>query len=619
MAKASWNNYQTNTFAQDTEVLPDRSSVYQAEQQISGKGEGNRVDSIYNQDNIDNIDDADNIVNKDYAPVVCIGENQNGSFGELLRDWGFYMKRSVSVYESVLDYQAVYEKEAEDIELPQFLLIDSNVIDWSGKNTLKEIQFLQRCADAGIHLIFGNLPEVSVIKKYKALRELLGIESVRQESITVEGIHLYEGLLLGGEAIYQPQTEEEQKRQDMELTFPWYELSSGTKVYMKGMLDQETVDVQEQPVLIWRKSIGNSFVFAVNGDYMTGASGLGLLTGMLCQTQDYTLYPVVNAQNFVFVGYPALAEENSDTLQSLYSQTMSGVFRDIIWPSISVISHRTSFGISSMLAVQYDYSDDVWPKTQELSYYMESMKEIGAEMGYSAASISDTNIGEKLMQDEAFWNEALPTYRFSSFYRGTLSDDEVDTALKDQLLSDICTIVEPVEDTSNLIGYANEHVTRQRALIDGYEHTYSQDFTIRSIETALGYTSILTDIGRVAYPQSEVDAWENLSKELMANTTTYWKPFSAFEGTTLSQSDAHIRNFLAMSYTEKKTGSCIKVNIKGAGFPVWFVLKLEEGKKVTQVEGGSVSKIEKGTWLIEADQSQIEINLDQSSTPFYYE
>ncbi len=601
MAKASWNNYQTNTFAQDTEALPDRSSVYQAGQQTSGENDENWVDGV------------------SCAPIVCIGGNEDGSFGELLRDWGFYMKRSVSVYESVSDYETVYEKEAEDIEQPQFLLIDTNVIDWNSKNTLKEIQFLQSCADAGIHLIFGNLPEVSVIKKYKALRELLGIASVRQESITVEGIHLYEGLLLGGEVIYQPQTEEEEKRQDMELAFPWYNLSSGTKVYMKGMLDQEMVDVQEQPVLIWRKSTGNAFVFAVNGDYMKGASGLGLLTGMLCQTQDYTLYPVVNAQNFVFAGYPALAEENSDTLQSLYSQTMSGVFRDIIWPSVSVISHRTSLGISSMIAVQYDYSDDVWPKTQEISYYMESMKAIRAEMGYSAVSMSDTDIVEKLIQDEAFWNEALPTYRFSSLYQGTRSDDEVDTALESSLLSDICTVVEPIKDTSDLIGYVNEHVTRQRALIDGYEHTYSQDFAIRSIETALGYTSILTDIERVAYPQSEADAWENLSKELMANTTTYWKPFSAFEGTTLSQSDAHIRNFLAMSYTEKKTGSCIKVNIKGAGFPVWFVLKLEEGELVTQVEGGSVSKIEKGAWLIEADQSQIEINLDQSSKPFYYE
>lgn len=619
MAKASWNNYQTNMFAQDIEMLLDSSSVYHVGQQMSGEG-----------------DEDNDVSGVGGAPVVCIGEKTESSFGELLRNWGLYMKRSVSVYESVSDYQTVYEKGAENAERteavgnrkdteiggqrnPQFILIDSDCIDWSSKNALEEIEFLQSCADEGIHLIFGNLPDVSVIKRYKGIRELMGIASVRQESVTADGIHLYEGFLLGGETIYQPQTEEEENLQDMELTFPWYELSSGTKVYMKGIIDQETVDIQEYPALIWRKSTGNSFVFAVNGNYMKGVSGLGLLTGMLCQMQNYTIYPVVNAQNFVLAGYPVLADENADTLQSMYSQTIRGVFRDIIWSSVAMISQKTSLGISSMIAVQYDYSDDIWPETQELSYYMSSMNEINAEMGYSAVSISDTDIGEKLIQDELFWDESLPTYRFSSLYRGTLSDDEVDTILNHPFLSNVRTIVEPVKDTSDLIGYANEHVTRQCAVIDGYDHTYRQDFLIRSIETALGYTSILTDIGRVAYPQSEEDAWENISNKLMANTTTYWEPFSVFDGTTLSQSDARIRNFLAMSYTEEKEDSSIKVNIKGEGFPVWFVLKLEEGKKVTQVDGGSYSNIENGAWLIEAEQSQIEIKLEQSHQLFYYE
>ena len=41
MAKASWNNYQTNAFVQDTEALPDCSSVYQAGQQMSGENDEN--------------------------------------------------------------------------------------------------------------------------------------------------------------------------------------------------------------------------------------------------------------------------------------------------------------------------------------------------------------------------------------------------------------------------------------------------------------------------------------------------------------------------------------------------------------------------------------------------
>ena len=75
-----------------------------------------------------------------------------------------------------------------------------------------------------------------------------------------------------------------------------------------------------------------------------------------------------------------------------------------------------------------------------------------------------------------------------------------------------------------------------------------------------------------------------------------------------------------MSYTEEKEDSCIKVNIKRCRLSSVVCIKDEEKEKwLRQVEGGSASKIEKGAWLIEADQSQIEINLDQSSKPFYYE
>lgn len=592
MAKVSWNNYQTNEFAQSTDTLPDRSSVYQVND-LQSESNKNQVETFY---------------------VACIGSDQGNSFGKLIRDWGLYMKCHVRVYKSVSDYQ----KDSENTN-PMFLLIDSNAIDWNGKTVGREINLLQNYLDDGVNLIFGNLPDVSVIEKYKQLRELLGIDSVRQEHVTTQGIHLYGGLLLGGEVIYQAETTEDEKRQDMELTFPWYQLTNATKVYMKGIMDEESVDVQEQPVLIWRRSTGSAYLFAVNGTYLSGATGLGILTGMLCQMQTYTIYPVVNAQNFVLTSYPAMAEENSGTLQTLYSQTMSGVFRDIVWPSVSVIHQRTSLGISSMIAMQYDYTDDVWPRTEELSYYMESMKEIQGEMGYSGYSVSSTDIGEKLLQDESFWNQALPTYQFSSLYRGDISDEELDRILKTTFLANIRTVFEPMEDTSDLIGYVNDQITRQRALIDGYEHTYSQDLLIRSVETALGYTSILTDIARAAYPQSESDAWENLSKELMANTTTYWKPFSSFEGTTLSQSDVRIRNFLAMSYKEEKKKNKISVTIQKNSEPVWFVLKTRNTEKVTMVEGGSYTQIEKGAWLIEADENQIEICLDKTNEQFFYE
>ena len=67
--------------------------------------------------------------------------------------------------------------------------------------------------------------------------------------MTGNGIHLYSGFLLGGEAIYKADTDEEEKNQDMDLVFPWYHLTNGTKIYMKGMLEDSEIDVQEYPPL----------------------------------------------------------------------------------------------------------------------------------------------------------------------------------------------------------------------------------------------------------------------------------------------------------------------------------------------------------------------------------
>lgn len=99
-------------------------------------------------------------------PLSVIGGNENGfSLGELLRDWGFYMKRSVSVYKSVSDYQTVYENENEidnlkntetakdteagDQNKPQFFWLIPMLLTGVAKY-IKEISFFKAAPDAGI-------------------------------------------------------------------------------------------------------------------------------------------------------------------------------------------------------------------------------------------------------------------------------------------------------------------------------------------------------------------------------------------------------------------------------------------------------------------------------------
>lgn len=598
MAKDHWNDYSENQYAVDVNELSGADNVYVApdsyelDQQSTGL-----------------------IPWEKKKCVVCIGSNESNTMGEMIGNWALYMKRKISYYESISAYENAISKKTQDT--PQFVLVDPDFINW---DDTKQIRSLQTCVENGISVIFGKLPDVSIIGSHKLLRRLLGIDEIVQESVTGNGIHLYSGFLLGGEVIYKAYNEEEEKNQDMELTFPWYHLTSGTKIYMKGMLEDPTVNIQEYPPLIWRKNFTTASVFAVIGDYMADATGLGMLTAMLSEMQSYTIYPVVNAQNFIAANYPAAANENSSILRQMYSQTMRGFLRDVVWPAFSSINIKTSFSLSSMMTIQFDYTDTAKPNSEDIQYYMEAVNEEEGEMGYSAYNVSNTSISEMISEDADFWNKTLPDYQFASLYYGDYSQKAVQGILDNFFMQHVRTVIGNVDTTSDVVGYVNNQVTRQNTLIDGYEHTFRQDLRIRSVETALGYTSILADVSKAAYPQSDEDGWEKLSEKLMANTITYWKPFSAFSGTTVSQSDSRIRRFLSLNYEEvaNESNNKILIHASEGDETAWFVLRTN-GEVISDVAGGTYEEIEDNVWLIGMEESSILITLKPSNTLFYYE
>ena len=598
MAKDHWNDYSENQYAVDVNEL-------------SG------VDNVYVAPDSDELDQQSTglIPWEKKKCVVCIGSNESNTMGEMIGNWALYMKRKISYYESISAYENAISKKTQDT--PQFVLVDPDFINW---DDTKQIRSLQTCVENGISVIFGKLPDASIIGSHKLLRRLLGIDEIVQESVTGNGIHLYSGFLLGGEVIYKAYNEKEEKNQDMELTFPWYHLTSGTKIYMKGMLEDPTVNIQEYPPLIWRKNFTTASVFAVIGDYMTDATGLGMLTAMLSEMQSYTIYPVVNAQNFIAANYPAAANENSSILRQMYSQTMRGFLRDVVWPAFSSINIKTSFSLSSMMTIQFDYKDTAKPNSEDIQYYMEAVNEEEGEMGYSAYNVSNTSISEMISEDADFWNKTLPDYQFASLYYGDYSQKAVQGILDNSFMQHVRTVIGNVDTTSDVVGYVNNQVTRQNTLIDGYEHTFRQDLRIRSVETALGYTSILADVSKAAYPQSDEDGWEKLSEKLMANTITYWKPFSAFSGTTVSQCDSRIRRFLSLNYEEvaNESNNKILIHASEGDETAWFVLKTN-GEVISDVAGGKYEKIEDNVWLIGMEDSSILITLKPSNTLFYYE
>lgn len=219
-----WNDYTVNTYTETAEKYPSKVNLpwniptEKAEEDAAAEKE---AEKIYTS----------------RGTVVLVGDSES-SCGKAVEEWSAYSKRSLVEYTSLKSY-----KEAADgTDMPELLVIDSACVEWNRED---EIAFLTQCVEQGTHLVFCTLPDVSVIKGSEQARALLGIREIAADETVASGLHLYGGFLLGGERVYLPESEEEDREGEIVFpgevdaagkpVFPWYLLDSGTKVYMKGI------------------------------------------------------------------------------------------------------------------------------------------------------------------------------------------------------------------------------------------------------------------------------------------------------------------------------------------------------------------------------------------------
>ncbi len=583
VAKDIWNDYKTNEYAANAEELPKES------------------DSFSQASYFD-------VENGREPFAVYIGPDE-GAMWNIMKEWAKYAKMSMFCYESIADYDSVLNPAA----LPEMIIVD-------GKHIYSEADAsrIRQYTMLSINVVFSSLPEYYHIMNNTKLRKLLGIKYLMAGNIEVCGYHLFQGLILGGEIRYMALDEEAEKRQDMDLELPWYMLGGGTKIYMKGIMEDENIDTEEYPPVIWRHSVNNAYVFAVNGSFMQDITAIGILQGMRAETVTNMVYPVINAQILVINNYPALSDENSDKMDELFSQSMPAVCREVIWPSISAVNAQNNLGVTCMFSPQRYYNDDAEPAEDDVQYYLKLFKEIKAEAGLSYVHSDDTDIAGKLDEDNELFDRTVSGYTFSSFYAGRMTDAQIREALDTELLGNVQSVLTDYEPQEGILGYIDENITWQSIMTDAYRHTYSDNLCMRSIQSALGYSSVSADMDRVLYPKEGEETWEELSKVYSGNLYTYWKPFNVFDAATVSESDARTRNFLNMNYSYEETDDMVNISVESDNLPVWFIFRTNN-RVIDEIEGGSFALIENEAYLIRVDEKEVTIKLKPHSERYYYE
>lgn len=574
-------------------VLRDRQNTYDVNSNLAPKQNDGK--NVWKNEELD----PASVGTTDRRYVLFVGDSSS-DMAEAVSRWCTYAKWDISKCSSMEKFKE------NDKNLPGMLILESE--KYALDDNLKKIEELEQ---KGVIIVFGCLEDPKNIEKNQKLQDFLGIYKIVSQKTELTGAKLFEGLLLGGEVIYEtPEDKDERDRQDLQLNVPWYQVGSGTKTYMVGLLDQskqkETVENEELPTLIWRNGIRNGSIFCVVGDYMKDSTALGLLDGMVAEASSYYIYPVVNAQNLSMINFPVFADENNEQMMELYSQSITGMARDIMWPSLISIVEKGGLKMSCFMQPQTNYEDGIEPTSRDLVFYLKQMKEQNAEAGLSLQYKNAESLRDKLNQDAEFFRKADSSYKYGAAYIEEKDLDTVKALMNTELMKNVSTLVCEYTEDEPVISYCTDSVTLQSVTSDGMNYTYSDDIRMRSIQSSLGYTNVMLNMQKIFWPERKKDRWQIMQKRFSSNLLTYWKKFTGFDSTTLSESNTRTRTFLNLDFSETRTDDEIILKTSESGS--WFILRTH-GEEIEEIEGGTQKKLEDNVYLIQAQDTTVKIQV----------
>lgn len=545
------------------------------------------------------------VANTHCEQIIFLGK-ETGSAYKTVEEWCNYSKRFLKVYSNPT------ELSKENAAKAHLILIDSKTLDVGNYS-----DYLEELAASKTTMVFLNLPDVKKIKDYVALQSMLGITEIRKKYMDLEGIQVFEGFLLGGEAAYMPQNEAEKKYNDFEKTIPWYITGNGTQTYAVAMMSDASVVANDYPRIIWRNNYEGTYIYAVANDFINQDTGMGFLSAIDYSANDYVLYPVVNAQNMVISDYPVVSIENDARIKEIYSMDSQNLSRDIFWPEYVSISTRYNIKLTCFLNTGYETENINEPSDKLMEFYLQQLKEIDGEMGRSL-DIDDFKGFKEKMKYDANVLEKDSDYHYSASYAYKLND-EITNAIEnnESSLHRIHTVVSTRDKNAELLSYLNNSVTFQGITNVADEYSYRNELKQRCMLTSIGYSTTLIDMHKVLFPEEVEDEWQYFSKDVASNINTYWAKNREFDYTAVSESDTRVREFLNLKYTYEREDNVITVRTEKTD-ESYFVLRTH-GEKISEATNAHVECIEEDAYLIHVYGFESKIYLDDSDEIFKYD
>jgi hypothetical protein len=517
------------------------------------------------------------------------------TISQVLIQWCVYNKYLYKVFYTLPETTEMTEYEV--------VLFGDYEITSSDTNTLYSY------AEMGKTMIFTRLPDYRLLSSNRRLAAFYGIRNSVSETVTADGIKIFPDFMINKERIYR-NGDYFGEQDDTEINIPYYSLAAGYEVYSVGILKKQeelAIEDKDLPPLLWRTTIGKSFVCAVNSNIFDGMTMLGVLTGFMAHLGDYYVYPVVNAQTISLISYPYFSNENQEAMQQLYSRNSEGVARDLLWPNVVQILKNYGGSYSFFSASQLDYLDEVGPQNDYIDFYLREIGKLPGNMGLSLGQVSESDRKVIMAANEEFYKNNLPDYIFTALYLADFNKEELKESLASDFYKNISLVMSDYAEGDSVLEFLEENVLSVKFNLDGYEHETMDDLRMSSIENILGMCNMKVDMARVFYPQDSTDEWNNLSLK-WSKGNTYFKDYTTFDMVTIGELENRVRRFLALDYTLKYNLDDISIQIDHFDKEAYFIVRTNN-RHIDYVENGTAMEISGTAYLIKAEAADVTIHM----------
>ncbi len=529
------------------------------------------------------------------AGIFSGGEQDSAS--KLLVEWCVYNKYPYRLYSGL-----VPEQEIEDLDL--LLFGDYEILDSDSK-------LLKTYAHSGKTMIFTHLPDYEMLSADSDLASFFGIKEGLEKEIHADGIKIFSDFMINKERVYS-QGDYFGEENDTQITIPYYALRAGYEIYAVGILEnQKSLGIEDKdlPPLLWKTTTENASVFSVNSEVFDKMALLGILTGFMSQEKEIHIYPIVNAQTMSVLNYPYFAGENKEVMHQMYSRTPEAVGRDLLWSNIVQIlkNYGTSFNFFS--APQLDYEDRVEAQDNYLEFYLREISKLPGDMGFSLSQVSESSLSDIFEKNQDFFERTMSEYYFTTLYADDFEVEEIKENIRQEFLKEIRLILSDYQEDKPLIRLEEGGILAVMFNKDGYRHETLDDLAMIGVENALGMCNVQVDIGRVFYPDSGEDEWNNLSLK-WSRGDTYFEDFDNFDMVSIQEMEKRVRRFLALDFDYEDTGKEIQLFIDNFEEEAYFIISAHH-YQVKSAENAKVERISNTAFLIRATDADVTLHLKE--------